>query len=112
MVVTALSSSAELWINDSPTENHWIELALEGTKSNRDAIGAKVKITAGGRVQWDHVSHAAGYASSSAMPLHFGLGSAKSVEDVEIEWPSGIRQVVKNLSADQHIHIKEASAKP
>jgi hypothetical protein len=51
-----------------------LELKLEGTASNRDGIGARIKVTAGGRVQYNHVSFAAGYASSSAAPIHFGLG--------------------------------------
>jgi hypothetical protein len=107
IVVTALSAPAEIWINDSPGNNHWIELALTGTKSNRDAIGAKVKITAGGRTQWNHVSHSAGYASSSAVPLHFGLGAAKVVDEIEVQWPSGIHQVMKGTPADRVVNIRE-----
>jgi hypothetical protein len=107
IVVTALSAPAEIWINDSPGNNHWIELALTGTKSNRDAIGAKVKITAGGRTQWNHVSHSAGYASSSAVPLHFGLRAAKVVDEIEVQWPSGIHQVMKGTPADRVVNIRE-----
>lgn len=107
LVVTALSAPAEIWINDSTGNNHWIELALEGVRSNRDGIGAKVKIVAAGRAQWDHVSHSAGYASSSAGPLHFGLGAAKSVDEIEIQWPSGARQVLKDVAADRIVRIKE-----
>lgn len=107
LVVTALSAQAEIWMNESSDGNHWIELALEGTRSNRDGIGAKIKISASGRTQWAHVSHAAGYASSSAGPTHFGLGSAKSVEEIEIQWPSGIRQVLKDVAADRIVHLKE-----
>jgi hypothetical protein len=110
VVVSAISAPAEIWMNDSPDSNHWIELALEGTKSNRDGIGAKVKITAGGKTQWDHVSHAAGYASSSAVPMHFGLGAVKSVDEIEIQWPSGIRQVLKDVAADRVVKIKEAKS--
>jgi enediyne biosynthesis protein E4 len=107
LVVSALSAPAEIWMNDSPAGNHWIELALQGVKSNRDAIGAKVKIVAAGRTQWNHVSHSAGYASSSAGPLHFGLGAAKSVDAIEIQWPSGARQVLKDVAADRIVRIKE-----
>ena len=63
MVVTAISAPAEIWMNDSPSGNHWLELALEGTKSNRDAIGATIKVVAGGTTQYNHVSFASGYAS-------------------------------------------------
>jgi enediyne biosynthesis protein E4 len=107
IVVTALSAPAEIWMNDSPDHNHWLELALEGTKSNRDGIGAKIKIVAGGRAQYDQVSHAAGYASSSAGPVHFGLGTANMADEIEIRWPSGTKQVLKSVPADRVLHIKE-----
>jgi enediyne biosynthesis protein E4 len=107
LVVTALSAPAEIWINDSPGVNHWLEIALQGTKSNRDGIGAKIKIVAGGQSQWNHVTTASGYASSSAGPVHFGLAAAKSVEQIEIQWPSGTKQVLNNVQADQLLHVKE-----
>jgi len=107
IVVTGLSAPAELWVNDSPGRNHWIELTLVGTKSNRDAIGAKVKIVAGGIAQWDQVSHAAGYGSSSATPLHFGLGAARTIEKIEIQWPSGVHQTVTQIAADRIVRIVE-----
>jgi hypothetical protein len=107
IVVTALSAPAEIWINDSPAGNHWLELALQGTKSNRDAIGAKIKIVAGGQAQFNHVTTASGYASSSAGPVHFGLGAAKEVDEIEIQWPSGARQALNHVQADQVLHVKE-----
>jgi hypothetical protein len=107
LVVTALSAPAEIWINDSPSANHWLELALQGTKSNRDGIGARVQLTSGGQSQVVFVSSASGYASSSAGPVHFGLGAAKVVGEIEIRWPSGTKQVLKNVSADQILHVKE-----
>jgi hypothetical protein len=108
LVVTALSAPAQIWINDSPNSNHWLELALQGTKSNRDAIGAKIRITAGGQTQFNHVTTASGYASSSAGPVHFGLGTARTVDDIEIRWPSGSTQVLKNVEADRILRVKEA----
>lgn len=107
LVVTALSAPAEIWMNDSPGDSHWLELALEGAKSNRDAIGAKIRLTAGGKRQFNHVTTACGYASSSAGPVHFGLGAAQAADEIEIGWPSGITQVLKNVSADQVLRIKE-----
>jgi hypothetical protein len=107
VVVTALSAPAEIWINDSPNSNHWLEIALQGTKSNRDAIGAKIKVVVAGQAQFNHVSTASGYASSSAGPVHFGLASAKSVDEIEIQWPSGKRQVLHNVLTDQILRIKE-----
>jgi hypothetical protein len=107
-VVTALSAPAEIWINDSPGESHWLELRLEGTKSNRDGIGARIKLVAGGSAQYGDVAFAAGYASSSAGPVHFGLGPAKRAELVEIRWPSGIVQTLQDIAADQMVRVKEA----
>jgi hypothetical protein len=107
LVVTALSAPAEIWINDSPGTHHWLELSLEGTKSNRDAIGARIRISAGGFVQFNHVSTAAGYASSSATPVHFGLGEAKVAEEVEIRWPAGTVQKLKDVQCDQILRVKE-----
>lgn len=108
LVVTAIGSPAEIWMNDSPNDNHWLELQLEGTKSNRDGIGAKIKIVAGGATQFNNVSSASGYASSSAGPVHFGLGAAKKADEVEIRWPSGTVQVLKNVTANQVVKVKEA----
>jgi hypothetical protein len=107
LVVVALSASAELWINDSPGNSHWIELALEGRKSNRDGIGARIKVTAGGNVQYNHMTTASGYASSSAVPVHFGIGDASAADEIEIRWPSGIVQTLKNIAADRVVKVQE-----
>jgi enediyne biosynthesis protein E4 len=107
VVVTALSAPAEIWMNDSPDSNHWLEIALEGTKSNRDGIGARIRVSAGGFVQFNHMSTAAGYASSSAAPVHFGLGGAKMAEEIEIRWPSGTLQKLKDVQSDKILRVKE-----
>jgi enediyne biosynthesis protein E4 len=107
IAVTALSGPAEIWMNDSSNQNHWVEFSLQGTRSNRDGIGASVRIVAGGNAQYGYVSSAAGYASSSAGPIHFGLGGARSVEEVRIHWPSGTVQYLKDIGADQIVHVRE-----
>jgi enediyne biosynthesis protein E4 len=107
LVVTALSAPAEIWINDSAGSSHWLELALEGTKSNRDGIGARIKLAAGGKMQYNHMTSASGYASSSLVPVHFGLGDARVAEEIEIRWPSGTVQKLKNIAADQVVQVKE-----
>jgi hypothetical protein len=107
VVVSALSAPAEIWMNDSPGGNHWLAFQLQGTKSNRDGIGARIKLVAGGKAQYNHVAFAAGYASSSAGPMHFGLGSAKQADLVEIRWPSGIVQSLKDIPADRVVKVKE-----
>jgi hypothetical protein len=111
VVTTALSAPAEIWLNDSPGNKHWLELKLEGTASNRDGIGAYIKVTAGGISQYSHVSFAAGYASSSAAPTHFGLGSSAVASLIEIHWPSGTAQVLRDVAADKIVRVKEPSRK-
>ncbi len=107
IVVSALSAPAEIWINESPGGNHWLELSLQGTKSNRDGIGARIKLTSRGKVQFNHMTTASGYASSSAGPVHFGLGDARVADEIEIRWPSGIVQTLKNVAVDQVLQVKE-----
>jgi hypothetical protein len=107
IVVSALSAPAEIWMNQSPGLNHWLELRLQGTKSNRDAIGARIKVVTKSGAQYNHVTTAVGYASSSAGPVHFGLGKNASADLVEIHWPSGIVQLLKNVPADQLLKVKE-----
>ncbi len=107
IVVTALSAPAEIWMNQSPGSNHWLELKLQGTKSNRDAIGARIKVATKSGAQYNHVTTSVGYASSSAGPVHFGLGQNAAADLVEIHWPSGIVQQLKNVKADQLLRIRE-----
>ncbi len=107
LVVSAIGAPAEIWMNDSPNKNHWLELALQGTKSNRDGIGARIRLVAGGHAQFNHMSTASGYASSSAGPVHFGLGTEENVDEIEIRWPSGTVQIVKHVAADQILRVVE-----
>ena len=107
VVVTAIGHPAEIWRNDSPGTNHWLELRLEGTRSNRDASGARIKVVTESGTQYNHVTTSCGYASSSAGPAHFGLGAAATADVVEIHWPSGRVQQLKNISADRVVHVKE-----
>jgi enediyne biosynthesis protein E4 len=107
IVVTALSAPAEIWMNQSPGSNHWLELRLEGTKSNRDGIGARIKIVTKSGAQYNHVTTSVGYASSSAGPVHFGIGQNAQVDLLEIHWPSGIVQQAKEIKADQLLKVKE-----
>jgi enediyne biosynthesis protein E4 len=107
VVVSAIDAPAEIWMNRSPGANHWIELRLEGTKSNRDAIGARVKLVGKSTTQFNHVTTSCGYASSSAGPMHFGLGADAVVDLIEIRWPSGALQQLKNVKGDRVVHIKE-----
>ncbi len=107
VVVSALSAPAEIWLNQSPANNHWLEVKLRGTKSNRDGIGARLKVVTKSSTQYDHKSTAAGYASSSAGPVHFGLGANASADLVEIRWPSGIIQQLRDVASDRVLMVEE-----
>jgi hypothetical protein len=108
VVVSAIGEPAEVLYNVTDGAGGWIALALEGTKSNRDGIGAAIKLTAeSGRVQYDHVTTAVGYASASDKRVHFGLGKDRAVREIEIRWPSGTRQTLRDVAAGQVLKVKE-----
>jgi len=107
VVVSAINAPAEVWINESPGNHHWLEFKLEGTKSNRDGIGARIKVVTMSGAQYNHATTSAGYASSSAGPVHFGLGTNTVADLVEIHWPSGKVQQMKNVAADRIVNVKE-----
>ncbi|MGA9352510.1 MAG: CRTAC1 family protein [Terriglobales bacterium] len=111
-VVTVLNGAPEIWMNrsgvQSATQNHWIILKLVGVKSNRDGLGTKVKITTALGSQYNEATTAVGYNSSSDKRVHFGLGSAGAVDSIELTWPSGIKQVLKNVKADQILMVTES----
>lgn len=103
VVVSALGESAELWQNVSPDPNHWLVLKLTGTRSNRDGIGAKIRVGD----QFNHVTTAVGYASSSPSTVHFGTGKLEKIDRIEIRWPSGTVQVLQNVATNQLIEVRE-----
>jgi enediyne biosynthesis protein E4 len=108
MVVTVLGGSVKLFHNISANTNHWILLHLVGTKSNRMAIGAQIHIiTEDGNSQWNQVTTAVGYASSSDSRVHFGLGVNRHIKEIQIRWPSGIKQEVRDVDADRIMTIEE-----
>ena len=109
VVVTAISAPAEIWINRSPGNNHWLEFKLQGTKSNRDGIGARIKLVTKSGTQYNHMTTSAGYASSSAGPVHFGMGANRSADLAEIRWPSGIVQQLHDVTCDRVLTVKEPS---
>jgi hypothetical protein len=108
-VVTVMNGAPEIMMNRTRNSNHWILLNLVGTKSNRDGLGARVKLTTALGSQYNHATTAVGYDSSSDKRVHFGLGLAASIDRIEIAWPSGIKQVLSNVKADQILVVKEAA---
>jgi enediyne biosynthesis protein E4 len=86
---------------------NWVLLKLVGTKSNRSGIGARVRLSAGGLVRTDEVRSGGSYLSQSDLRLHFGLGTARRIESIQIDWPSGVHQEEKDLAPNQVITIRE-----
>jgi hypothetical protein len=108
MVVTVLNGPPQLLMNRTQNDNHWILLKLIGTKSNRDGLGTKIKITTAHGSQFNEATTAVGYNSSSDKRVHFGLGDATVVDKIELSWPSGVKQVLTNVKADQILTVTEA----
>ena len=108
VVVSCLNEPAELLRNVSGPRQHWFDVLLTGRKSNRDAIGAIVRvISASGKVQYNHVTTAVGYASSSSRRVHFGLAAEDAVQTMEIRWPSGAIQEVEHPKIDRCLRVTE-----
>jgi tetratricopeptide (TPR) repeat protein len=108
VVVSSLAGAAELWRNVSPGAAHWIGVQLEGRKSNRDGIGARVRVG----TQVETVTVNAGYASSSRTGAHFGLGGNSGPVTIEIDWPSGVHQVLENAAPDRVLLVREPADQP
>jgi hypothetical protein len=106
-VVTTNDGPAYVLHNETATTHHWLTLRLVGHKSNRDAIGAEVKIVTKQGMQMATVSTAGSYLSSSDKRVHFGLGGERTVLSIEIRWPSGILQTIGNVAGDQILQIDE-----
>jgi hypothetical protein len=102
-----LGSAGELLHNTTKQVGHWVKVRLVGTKSNRDGIGALVEVTAGGQKQRAERVAASGYLSQDDWRLHFGLGASTHADRITVTWPSGIKQVVENVAADQVVTIRE-----
>jgi len=108
IVVTSLNQAPRILMNSADNGNHWLVLELIGHQSNRDAIGAKVKLTtASGRVLYNHVSVSVGFISSSDKRVFFGLGAERQVSSVEIRWPRGAVQQLKDIATDKFIKVAE-----
>jgi enediyne biosynthesis protein E4 len=103
VVTSSIGGPAELWENVSKDDHHWLVIRLQGTRSNRDGIGASIALDG----QSNHMTSAVGYASSSHFGTHFGLGKSRKASKVEIHWPSGTVQVLRDVPADQFLTVHE-----
>ena len=108
IAVTALNERAALLVNETRA-GHWLMLKLEGRSSNHSAIGARVAIRSSGRTQVGWVANSVGYASASDLRVHFGLGGARLVDEIDVAWPSGRVQRIRDVGADQILRIVEST---
>jgi hypothetical protein len=107
ILISTNNGPAYLYRNDGGNRNHWLQLKLTGSKSNRDGIGAVVRVTSAGGMQWQTVHSGSSYCSASDLALTFGLGRDASAGTIEVEWPSGSKQKLTNIAANQRMEIKE-----
>jgi len=107
VLVNNNGETPQLLRNDSGNSNHWLEILLIGTKSNRDGVGARVRVSAGDLVQFDQRKGGMSYQSAQDPRLHFGLGSRSNVDSIEIRWPSGMVTTLGRMKADQIIAVQE-----
>jgi enediyne biosynthesis protein E4 len=110
VVVLNTRKPASFLRNDSRTTNHWLQLDLRGTVSNRDAVGTRVQVTTAGVTQTAEVHSGRGYQSHFGTRLHFGLGGHERVDRVKIIWSSGESQTIENISADRTIMVLERNS--
>jgi len=108
LAVTSLAEKPRILMNSADNGNHWLLVNTIGRRSNRDGIGAALKLTtASGRTLYNHVTTSGGFMSSSDKRVHFGLGTEKAINSLEIRWPSGIVQTLKKVKADQILTVTE-----
>jgi len=108
-VVSNMNAPPSLLVNQMRSPNHWIAFHTIGTTSNRDAIGARIMVKAGGRLLVNEVRSGSSYISTSDMRVHFGLGAASKLESVQIRWPNGATEQFANLKIDQINDVKEGT---
>ena len=106
-ISASLPQETRLFRNTCASGNNWLTVKTEGSASNRDGIGARVKVTAGGRTQIREVAAGGSSISQNMMAVHFGLGAAQTVESVEITWPSGVVQTLTGMEVNQRLTVKE-----
>jgi enediyne biosynthesis protein E4 len=111
-VISNMNAPPSLLVNQTRYGNHWIAIETKGTKSNRDGLGAKIRVKAGSRILVDEVRSGSSYISNSDRRVHFGLGAVEKVDWIEIRWPSGLTELFENPKADTILKLTEGSSKP
>ena len=93
--------------NDTANKNHWVQIRLKGVKTNKDGVGARVKVVAGDLVQIDEVHSGRSYQGHHGTTLHFGLGAHEKIDLIEVKWIGGQTDVLKKPAVDQRLTITE-----
>jgi hypothetical protein len=109
VAISSLGRRAVLLRNRGVSKNNWIEIRAEGTTSNRFGLGATVRVQTPGALQVREINNAASYESANDIRLHVGVGAAKTIPQIEILWPSGIRQILKDIGVNQILTVKETA---
>jgi hypothetical protein len=109
VIVVNMNEPPSLYRNEGDNRRSWIGIRLEGTTSNRDAIGSRIRIDVDGVRQTREVRSGGSYLSHNDMRLHFGLGDATRIDRIEIRWPNGRMEQVRNVDANQYVTIREGS---
>jgi hypothetical protein len=99
-----------LYRNETRNGHHWLQVDLVGVKSNRFAVGAQLTLKAGALTVYREVKGSEGFGSTDPYRQHFGLGLNTKVDELEIRWPSGLRQTLRDLPANQRISVREGAA--
>jgi hypothetical protein len=107
-----MNAPPSLLVNQVRTPNHWIAFRAIGAKSNRDGIGARIRVKAGGRTFIDEVRSGSSFDSNNDTRVHFGLGTAAKIDWVEVRWPSGLLEKFENLEVDGFRTLKEGTGAP
>jgi hypothetical protein len=111
-VVSNMNAAPGLLVNQARSGNHWVAIETRGTKSNRDGLGARIRVKAGGRILVDEVRSGSSYISNSDRRVHFGLAATNKIDWIEIRWPSGLTEAFDEPKADAILKLTEGTGKP
>jgi hypothetical protein len=103
------SLHSKLYRNDGARDAHWLQVSLQGTASNRDAYGSRVRIVAGGQSRIREIHGGSSYASQHTSIAHFGLGDVTRVDSLIVTWPGGTRETFTDLAVDQVVRVVESA---
>jgi hypothetical protein len=106
-----MNAPPSLLINQVQNANHWVAIKTEGVKSNRDGLGARIRVKVGTRILVDEVRSGSSYNSNNDRRVHFGLGSVAQIDWIEIRWPSGLTEMFEKPGIDRILALKEGAGK-